>query len=316
MNSLSSSKKKIKARGADAIAAISGSSLSSANNLPMLSSIAEKYAILLPIAARKASLPSIETEEHTVHTVRYGEAIDALPPYCINAVATAPELGGQMLVALEGTIARVMIHSWLGGRSNTVELDKKGFTHIDRRISARLMEKMLDAFAEAFSSILKITPRIDNVDVQAQFATVLPRVVPTTVIRVKIICEGAAGTLSIIIPRSALDPVRERLSTVVMDNNTAEGHWLQDIKKGATSVPLKINAVLGTLEMTLQDLLKLKVGSKLELPPTGVNSTVLVSGNAVLATGRTGKSSGRMGVQVHDIKTAGSVLQDELKDES
>lgn len=305
MNLLSNkTAKKIKAKGAEAIAAISGSSLSSSNNLPMLSSIAERFAILLPIAARKSSLPNVETADHTVTTVRYGEALDALPASCINAVATASELGGQMLIALEGGLARVMIHSMLGGRAHTVENDRKGFTHIDRKIAAKLLERMLDAFAEAFSSVLKITPKIETVDVQAQFATVLPRVVPTTVIRLKLSCEGIEGALIIIIPRSALDPIRESLATVVVDNNTAEGHWLSDIKSGTSEVPLKIDAVLGQLEVPLSDILCWQVGTKLELPPTGASTTQLMSADAVLANGRTGKHKGRMAVLISEVKNS------------
>jgi uncharacterized protein YjgD (DUF1641 family) len=45
--------KAIKARGAAALASISGSALSSANNMPMLSSISERLSILLPLNARQ-----------------------------------------------------------------------------------------------------------------------------------------------------------------------------------------------------------------------------------------------------------------------
>lgn len=307
MNSSSNSQRAVTARGADAVAAISGSRLSSSENLPMLSVIAERYALLLPIAARQGSLPPIETTNHSVHTVRYGDAVDALPKSSIAAVINVSELGSQVLIALEGRVARVLLHSMLGGKPETVELERKSFTHIDRRIAVKLMDRLLSALAEAFAPFAKITPKVDNVDVQVQFATVLPRVASATTIKVGMVCESVTGELTVIIPRSALDPIRETLSHAVIEGDTVGGHWFSDLKKGASALPLTVSAVLGTLEFPLSAVLGWRVGTNFELPPMTECSVSLVSGETTIAVGRSGKVNSRMGVLVSEVVTSDNI---------
>lgn len=301
MNSSSNREKIVTARGAEAVAAISGSGLSSSQNLPMLGAIAERYALLLPITARQGALPPIESVSHAVQTLRYGDAIDALPSFCIAAVVNVPELASQILVALEGSVARVFLHSMLGGKPSAVEFDRKTFTHIDRRIAMKLMERLLSAFGEAFAPYVKITPKVESVDAQVQFTTVLPRVASATSIKIGIDCEDTKGELTVVIPRAALDPIRESLSHAAIDNEGVGSHWVSDLKKWTSSVPLNLSAVLGTLEVPLSGVMDWKVGDILTLPPMSSGSVELVSDGVVVAKGRSGKTQNRMGVLVSEV---------------
>lgn len=306
--------RKVVARGAEVVIAMAGSALSSSDSLPMLGMIAERYALLLPAAARYCSLPALTVAGHAVHTERYGTAVDALANSSVSAVVNVPELGSQILVSLDGGIARAMLHSMLGGRGSMAEVDRKSFTHIDRMISARLMERLVAPLTEAFGMFVKISAKVDSVEVQPQFTAVLPRMAPATVMRVSLECEGLSGTLSVVVPRAALDPIKEVLSQATAGGLFGEGGWLSGAKERTSTIPMEISAVIGAMDVPLGNVLDWQAGTRLELPPAGSASTRLVSGEVTVALGRAGQVQGRRGVLVSDVGDVG--LGEEKKEQT
>lgn len=302
--------KPIKARGAAALASISGSALSSANNMPMLSSISERLSILLPLNARQGTLPPLTVNEHGVQTIRYSDAVASLPSYCVTGVASVPEMRSSIFIAMDGALTKRVIHYMLGGRSENAVNEKSPFTPIDRGIAKSVMERMLMAVAEAFTSVLKITPRIESTDIRPSFATVLSSVTPVTVLKQEVVCDGVEGQVTVIIPRSALDPIRESLSTMAVEVMDSEEHWMNDLRQSASETPMAVDAVIGSLEMPLSAILDWKRGTQLILPPIGHQTTKLVSNERVLAKGRVGRFNGRMGVLINEVqeKNAKGVL--------
>jgi len=302
--------KPIKARGAAALASISGSALSSANNMPMLSSISERLSILLPLNARQGTLPPLTVSEHGVQTIRYSEAVASLPSYCVTGVASVPEMRSSIFIAMDGALTKRIIHYMLGGRSENAVNEKSPFTPIDRGIAKSVMERMLMAVAEAFTSVLKITPKIESTDIRPSFATVLSSVTPVTVLKQEVVCDGVEGQVTVIIPRSALDPIRESLSTLAVEVVDSEEHWMNDLRQSASETPMSVDAVIGSLEMPLAAILDWKRGTQLILPPIGHQTTKLVSNERVLAKGRVGRFNGRMGVLINEVqeKNAKGVL--------
>lgn len=303
----SSNEKPIRARGAEALASISGSALSSANNMPMLSSISERLSILLPLTARQGALPALSVEEHGVQTVRYNEAVASLPNYCVTAVASVAEMRSSIFIAVDGMLTKRVVHYMLGGRADTATTEKKPFTTIERSIARSVLDRMLIAVGEAFASVLKITPKIESIDVQPRFATVMSSVTPVTIMRQRVICDDIEGEVIVIIPRAALDPIRERLSTlsVSVEVNESEEHWMEGLRESASETPMVVKAVIGTLEVPLSTVLRWGKGTKIVLPPIGQNTTQIVSNDKTLARGRVGTFNGRMGVLVNEIQEKG-----------
>lgn len=293
--------KKIKARGADALASISGSALSSANNMPMLSSISERLSILLPLSARQGALPALTVKEHSVSIVRYGEVVAGLPSYCVTGVGSVPEMRSSIFVAMDGELTKRMIFHMLGGRPENFVEDNSTFTQIGRGIAKQLMERVLFAVADAFASVLKINPKMESIDIKPGFATVMSSVTPVTVLKQRVSCYGVEGNVLVIIPRSALDPIRETLSTIAVDVGESEEHWLSDLRETASEAPLLVDAVIGKLEIPLSEIFEWSAGTQITLPPIGEDTTMIVSNGRVLGNGRVGRFNGRMGVLINDV---------------
>lgn len=298
--------RKVVARGAEVVIAMAGSALSSSDSLPMLGLIAERFALLLPAAARYSSLPALTADGHSVHTERYGTAVDSLVNSSVCAVVNVPELSSQILVSLDNNVARLLLHSMLGGRSSTAELQRKDFTRIDRLICARLMERLVAPLVEAFGMFVKITAKVDTVEVQPQFAAVLPRMAPATVMKIPLQCEGVSGDLSVVVPRAALDPIKDVLSQATSGSLFGEGGWLSGAKERASTIPVEVRAVIGSVEVPLGEVLEWRKGMRIELPPPGPASTRLVSGDVTVAYGRAGQLQGRRGVLVAEIGDTGT----------
>ena len=95
--------------------------------------------------------------------------------------------------------------------------------------------------------------------------------------------EQASGTISIVIPYSTIEPIKQKLSTgfQVESDQTDKKLWTSIIKEQLyeTDVDIKVN--LGETEIKLKDLMNLKIGDVIPL---------------------TQDSSGELDVQVENVK--------------
>ena len=95
--------------------------------------------------------------------------------------------------------------------------------------------------------------------------------------------EAASGTISIVIPYSTIEPIKQKLSTgfQVESDQTDKKLWTSIIKEQLLETEVDINVNLGETEIKLKDLMSLKVGDIIPL---------------------TQDSSGELDIQVEDVK--------------
>ena len=95
--------------------------------------------------------------------------------------------------------------------------------------------------------------------------------------------EAASGTISIVIPYSTIEPIKQKLSTgfQVESDQTDKKLWTSIIKEQLLETEVDINVNLGETEIKLRDLMSLKIGDIIPL---------------------TQDSSGELDIQVEEVK--------------
>lgn len=252
--------------------------------LPQLEVIYEKfmrsYRVSLSAALRKVASITLTSTEF----LKFGEFINTLPiPTCMS-VLRFNNLRGSALFVIEAKLAYALVDSFFGGADRPyAKLDGKEFTPIELQIVKKVVELAVADLELSWAAIEKIDCTFQRTEINPQFVGIVP---PTDVVIAStfdVELEQASGTISIVIPYSTIEPIKQKLSTgfQVESDQTDKKLWTSIIKEQLMDTDVDIRVNLGETEIKLRDLMNLKVGDVIPL---------------------TQDSSGELDVQVENVR--------------
>jgi flagellar motor switch protein FliM len=193
-------------------------------------------------------------------------------------------LRGSALFVIEAKLAYALVDSFFGGADRPYsKLDGKEFTPIELQIVKKVVELAINDLEVSWSTIEKIDCSFQRTEINPQFVGIVP---PTDVVIAStfdVELEQASGTISIVIPYSTIEPIKQKLSTgfQVESDQTDKKLWTSIIKEQLLETDVDIKVNLGETEIKLKDLMGLKIGDVIPL---------------------TQDSSGELDVQVESVK--------------
>lgn len=252
--------------------------------LPQLEVIYEKFMrsfrVSLSASLRKIASITLTSTEF----LKFGEFINTLPiPTCMS-VLRFNNLRGSALFVIEAKLAYALVDSFFGGADRPYsKLDGKEFTPIELQIVKKVVELAINDLEISWSTIEKIDCSFQRTEINPQFVGIVP---PTDVVIAStfdVELEQASGTISIVIPYSTIEPIKQKLSTgfQVESDQTDKKLWTSIIKEQLLETDVDIKVNLGETEIKLKDLMGLKIGDVIPL---------------------TQDSSGELDVQVENVK--------------
>lgn len=252
--------------------------------LPQLEVIYEKFMrafrVSLSSALRKIASITLTSTEF----LKFGEFINTLPiPTCMS-VLRFNNLRGSALLVIEAKLAYALVDSFFGGADRPyAKLDGKEFTPIELQIVKKVVELAIHDLEASWATIEKIGCSFQRTEINPQFVGIVP---PTDVVIAStfdVELEQASGTISIVIPYSTIEPIKQKLSNgfQVESDQTDKKLWTSIIKEQLLETDVDIKVNLGETEIKLSDLMGLKIGDIIPL---------------------TQDSSGELDVQVENVR--------------
>lgn len=236
--------------------------------LPQLEVIYEKFMrafrVSLSSALRKIASITLTSTEF----LKFGEFINTLPiPTCMS-VLRFNNLRGSALLVIEAKLAYALVDSFFGGADRPyAKLDGKEFTPIELQIVKKVVDLAIHDLEASWATIEKIDCSFQRTEINPQFVGIVP---PTDVVIAStfdVELEQASGTISIVIPYSTIEPIKQKLSTgfQVESDQTDKKLWTSIIKEQLLETDIDIKVNLGETEIKLKDLMGLKVGDIIPL---------------------------------------------------
>lgn len=236
--------------------------------LPQLEVIYEKFMrafrVSLSSALRKIASITLTSTEF----LKFGEFINTLPmPTCMSVLRFG-NLRGSALFVIESKLAYALVDSFFGGADRPyTKIEGKDFTPIELSIVQKVVGLAINDLEAAWASIEKIGCSFVRTEVNPQFVGIVP---PTDVVIAStfdVELENATGTISIVIPYATIEPIKQKLSTgfQVESDQTDKKLWTSIIQEQLLETDLEIKVNLGETEITLKDMMNLKVGDVIPL---------------------------------------------------
>ncbi len=234
---------------------------------PQLDIIYEKFMRSFRVSVSSALRKIAQVNHASTDFVKFGDFINALPIPTSMSVLRFNALGGSALFVIESKLAYSLVDSFLGGTDRPCNVDGKDFTPIEMSIVKKVVELAINDLESAWESVEPIKCSFVRTEVNPQFVGIVP---PTEIVIAStfdVELESATGLVSVVIPYSTLEPIKQKLSSgfQIETEQTDETSWSNMIKEQLLDTEVQVRVPLGQADIMMADLMKLKEGDVLLL---------------------------------------------------
>ena len=273
------------------------------HRLPALRLINERFAQLLRTSLSAATRTIIDVNVSKVEAVKFGEFARSLPvPTSLNIIRMDP-LNGYILLSIESSLAFAFVDRFFGGRSvGQQKVEGRSFTLIEVKIIDKIVKIILQDLQEAWSNIHKGEMVFIRSEMDPQFANIITKNEHVIVSRFILDFEKTSGILTVSIPYSTIERIREKLGRRFEGEKIeADSVWKTYIEGKIREASVNVSCILDTIKMPGKDFLALKIGDVIPLNKR-IDETVTVSiENIPKFKGSPGSANNNKAIRINEI---------------
>ena len=266
--------------------------------MPTLELINERFARYLRIGLFNYMHRNAEISVGPIRVQKYSEFIrNLVVPTNLNLVQAKP-LRGTALFVFDPNLVFLVVDNMFGGdgRFHT-RVEGRDFTPTEQRIIQGLLGVVFNEYSKSWKPVYDINFEYIRSEMNSQFANIATpaEIVVSTTFTLEF--GGATADMHICFPYSMMEPIRDLLySTMQSDQLSTDKRWIGTLRKQLQGAEVEIVALLGTANVTLGQILKLRAGDVIPLNiPERIHATV---DNVPLMECSYGQQSGQYALKV------------------
>ncbi len=283
------------------------------DRLPMLHVIFDRVATHCADGLRHMSASPSYLSVSNIESGRIGDILEDYESNAIAAMYHAVDWDTRILVGFDRDFVFTMVEVLFGSDGSEPPLDdERGFSNIEMRVAQALFDEAGKAVQAAFGPISKTALNLERIETRMDFAIIGRRNNLAVVAKLLIQALGRGGEMFVIIPQSALSPMRQSLAHVVSgDVTTADPRWSKQMQSEVSRTAVTLEAVLEERTVDLGDVAEFAVGQVLELQATAQSLVRLDCNGQALFRARLGQSKGAYMLEIkHVIDTEQEFVDD------
>jgi flagellar motor switch protein FliM len=235
--------------------------------MPTLEVTNEKFARMFRTTL--SSLLRKVTNVNAISTdmVKFGEFMKSIPvPTSMHLFKLEP-LRGNALIIVESKIIFMLVDIIFGGSGrNAFKIEGRDFTAIESNIIKKVILSALGDLEKAWQSLIGMKITYLRSEINPQFVQL---VLPTDIVIVsnfEIEMDDSSGTISVCIPYSTMEPLRDRLQAGYQSEQLdVDRTWINRFKGGLLASKIELTARLGSTEINAGEVVSLKKGDVIPL---------------------------------------------------
>ena len=195
-------------------------------------------------------------------------------PTCMVTLDMHP-LSGFSVMEINSVLMYGVIDKMLGGKGDDKGV-KRPFTELELSISKKFFKIMLQELSHSWASVLAVSFSIKEFFTNPAGVRSIPTREVCLVVTLKMTIGGASGLATIAIPYVSLEPISGKLRNEQF-NSRFRAKQPEEIlaahQRNFSSMEMDVKGILGTLPLTVEELLLLQEGDILDLGQK-VNDTI------------------------------------------
>ena len=210
------------------------------------------------------------------------------------------KLDGKALIDINLNVVFTILDRLLGGTGSPLS-NVRQLTEVETQIMQKIMARVLNILREAWINVIDLSPTIEFIESNPQFAQIVPPSDMVLSIIVEIKIHDVTGLLNICIPYGTVEAIALKFNAaswfaaIRKEPLTTN---VQAIAKQVNIVELSVIAELGTATINLQDILTLQVGDLIVTDRLVKEDLDIRVGNLIKFRGRPGIMGKRMAMSI------------------
>lgn len=274
----------------------------SLDKLPMLNIIFDRMSTFCADALRQYAASHAYFSLSSLESGRIGDQLDMYEGNAIVGVFHVAEWDSQVIVGFDRDVVFTMVEVLFGGDGSEPPIeDERSFSNIEMRIVQALFGQMAKALASSFALVRQTTFTFQRIENRMDFAVIGRRSNLAVTAKFLLQAINRGGEMFVIIPQTALSPMRQQLSrTSSGDTTVRDPVWTRHIRSEVNRAEVKLRLVMEEREITLGEAADLKVGQVLKLQATPKTKMKLESNRQPLFWCQLGQAEGGYVVKIED----------------
>lgn len=215
----------------------------------------------------------------SVDQLTYEEFIRSIPNPTTLAVIDMEPLKGNAVLEIDPSITFAVIDKLFGGKGEGDTKLQRELTEIESAVIEGVIVRVLGNLREAWSNVIDLRPRLGRIEVNPQFAQIVPPSDMVVLVTLETKIGDVEGMMNFCIPYITIEPVISKLSGQ---------YWYSSVRKGTTTENLmiikeRLNTVfvdiivqIGKIDIKVKDVLALKIGDYIKLDKVKMTDNFLL----------------------------------------
>ncbi|AZV55917.1 flagellar motor switch protein FliM [Clostridium sp. AWRP] len=275
----------------------------SKDHIRTLELIHDNYARIISNYLTAQVRANVKVKVESVQQITYEEFIHSVPNPTVLTIFKMPPLSGSVLFEVNPQFVFQIIDLLLGGNGNR-KYKVKEFTDIDKNIIKVVNAGLISNLKLAWEDVMPIETEVEGLETNPALNQTLAPNDPVALITFSVEMGNSSTFINICIPYLSIEKVLDKL--VVQ-------YWFQDsdedilnesrekLRNRLDVVDVELTAILGTVDVTVQEFLNLNVGDVLTLKEKTTSPVKLMVEDKVYYYGKPGVIDKNMGVEILDI---------------
>ncbi len=237
----------------------------------------------------------------SVDQLTYEEFIRSIPNPTTLAVINMDPLKGSAILEIDPSVTFSIIDRLFGGKGEGSKFTRD-LTDIEQSVMEGIIVRILGNLREAWSTVIDLRPRLGQIETNPQFAQIVPPTEMVVLVTLETKVGEVEGMMNFCIPYLTIEPIISKLSAQ---------YWYSSVRRGTTTenlnilrerletVEVTLVAEIGRMNLTVREVLSLRVGDIIRLDGVRVNDPlVLKIGDRKKFLCRPGVVGNKLAVQV------------------
>lgn len=275
----------------------------SLDRLPMLHVIFDRMATIWVDGFRHLAASPAYCSLSMIESGRINEILELYESNAIAGVFQAVQWDNQVLVGFDRDFIFTMMEVLLGADGSEPPIDdERSFSTIELRIANMIFEQLGKAMRTAFALVTNTHFKLERVETRMDFAVIGRRNSQAVVAKFLVQSLNRGGEIFVLIPQSALTPMRQNLVRVISNEpNVRDPRWSKQIESEVQRAEVSLKAVLEKRYLTLEEISSLEVGQTIRLQASPKTLVTLESDDEPLFRCFLGKSDGAYSLRIEEV---------------
>ncbi|MCK4540621.1 MAG: flagellar motor switch protein FliM [Spirochaetales bacterium] len=261
----------------------------------------ETFARLTTTALSAQLRSLVHVHVASVDQLTYEEFIRSIPNPTTLGIINMDPLKGSAILEIDPAITFAIIDRLFGGQGEGSKVSRD-LTEIEQSVMEGIIVKILGNLREAWSQVIDLRPRLGNIEVNPSFAQIVPPTEMVVLVTLETKVGEVEGMMNFCIPYLTIEPIISKLSAQYMYSSVRSGATTENLnilKQRLSSIDIKVRAEIGSMNLTVRDVLALRAGDVIRLSNVNVKDPMILKiGNKQKFLCRPGLVGNKVAVQI------------------